>query len=128
MSTLTIVVLLVILVVVVLLVTGLMANRRQEQRGAAHWREHVLEADDALERARAADKGWDKTLLDQAARDYLDEARPGWAYDDLHLVLVDDREGVAEDRAHLVATGPNGEARVVLARREGAWAPDPPQR
>lgn len=120
----TIVVLVVLLVVGVLLATGLLANRRQEQRGAAEYREHVLEADDALERARAADKGWDRELLDNAAREYLNEARPGWAYDDLHLVLVDDREGVVEDRAHLVATGPDGEARVVLARRDGEWAAD----
>lgn len=124
MSTVTIVVLVVLLVVGVLLATGLLANRRQEQRGAAEYREHVLEADDALERARAADKGWDRELLDNAAREYLNEARPGWAYDDLHLVLVDDREGVVEDRAHLVATGPDGEARVVLARRDGEWAAD----
>jgi hypothetical protein len=29
---------------------------------------------------------------------------------------------VAEDRAHFLATGPGGEARVVLARRDGSWA------
>lgn len=120
----TIVVLVVFTVVVVLLLTGLLANRRQEQRGAAHYRDHVLEADDALERARAADKGWDRALLDEAAGRYLQEARPGWNYEGLHLVLVDDREGVAEDRAHLIATGSDGETRVVLARRDGGWAPD----
>ena len=34
-------------------------------------------------------------------------------------MLVDDRPGVTDDRAHLVARGSAGEARVILARREG---------
>ena len=40
----------------------------------------------------------------------------------LHLVLVDDNPGVAEDRAHFVAVGEGGqEARVVLGRQDGDW-------
>ena len=41
---------------------------------------------------------------------------------DLHLVLVDDRPGVEEDRAHFGAAGGDGEVRVVLARDpSGGW-------
>ena len=41
------------------------------------------------------------------------------------LSLVDDRPGVAEDKAHFVCTGEDGEARVVLARdADGEWRVD----
>jgi hypothetical protein len=41
----------------------------------------------------------------------------------MHLVLVDDRPGKDEDRAHYVAVDEGGEeARVVLARQGDHWA------
>ena len=44
------------------------------------------------------------------------EHRPGWRYRDLHLVLVDDRPGIEEDRAQFMAIGDDGdEAAVVLS-------------
>jgi hypothetical protein len=49
------------------------------------------------------------------------EARPGWTFDELHLVLVDDRPGVDEDRAHFVAMGPDDQVRVILARQGDHW-------
>jgi len=40
-------------------------------------------------------------------------------------VLVDDRPGVEEDRAHMLAMGDDGEARVVLTRnQDGEWILD----
>jgi hypothetical protein len=36
-------------------------------------------------------------------------------------VLVDDRPGIEEDRAHFVAVGPDGRARVILAREGDRW-------
>jgi hypothetical protein len=59
--------------------------------------------------------------MEDAARKAVAEARPGWSYDELHLVLVDDRPGVAEDRAHFMAVGDDGEARVLLARQGDDW-------
>ena len=58
-------------------------------------------------------------MLEQAARKALEEQRAGEAWDAIELELVDDRPGMAEDAAHLVATGPAGRARVILARTEG---------
>ena len=50
------------------------------------------------------------------------ELRPDWAPRDLLLVLVDDRPGIDEDRAHFVAVSDVGdEARVVLARQGDLW-------
>lgn len=80
---------------------------------------HVAAADRALEQARASDRGWDRELLREAALAALASERPGSEWDGVELVLVDDKPGVTDDVAHLVATGPGGQARVVLARREG---------
>jgi hypothetical protein len=113
------IVLIVIAVVLILLfVGGYVASRRR----AKDWSAHVARAEQALEAAVAADKGWDRDLLHKAARDALGSHRPGWEYTDVHLVVVDDKPGVEEDRAQLVAVGEDGEARVVLAREpDGGW-------
>jgi len=108
-------------VLLVLLVGGYIATRRR----TTDWSEHVAQADNHLEAARAADKGWDKEVLLGAARQALESQRAGWQYRDLHLVLVDDRPGVEEDRAHFVAVGADGDARVVLTRdAAGEWRVD----
>ena len=113
------IVLIVIAVVLVLLfVGGYVATRRRNK----DWSEHVAQAERALEAAFAADKGWDRDLLHGAARDALGSHKPGWEYTDVHLVMVEDKPGVEQDRAQLVAVGEDGEARVVLARgADGGW-------
>ena len=105
-------------VLILLFVGGYVASRRHTK----DWSEHVAQAEQALEAAFATDRGWDRDLLHSAARDALGSHRPGWEYRDVHLVVVDDKPGVEQDRAHLVAVGHDGEARVVLARgADGGW-------
>jgi hypothetical protein len=117
MSVLAIVLIVVGVLLVLLFVGGLVgARRRADRPGAA---ENILAADRALERARASDRGWDRELLEQTARAALAEQRAGSTWDAIELELVDDRPGTAEDAAHLVASGPDGSVRVVLARTEG---------
>ena len=92
------------------------------RRRGEHWAEHVAEAETALEPAWAADRGWDREVLHRSAREALGSHKPGFEYTDVHLVGVDDRPGVAEDKANFVAVGEDGEARVVLARdADGGW-------
>jgi type II secretory pathway pseudopilin PulG len=117
MSTLAIVVIAVGALLALLFIGGLVAVRRRTS--GPELEERIRAADRALEQARASDRGWDRELMVQACGSALSEHRPGYGWDAVNLVLVDDRPGVTEDRAHLVATGPDGEARVVLARREG---------
>ncbi len=82
----------------------------------------VARADRALEQARAEDRGWNRQLLDDAARRALGAERPGFDWETLELVLVEDRPGVAEDRAHVMALGGETTVRVVLAREaDGSW-------
>jgi hypothetical protein len=123
MSTLAIVLIVGGAVIALLLVLGFLGARARDRRQAGTWAQHVAEADAALEQARAADRGWDKTVMEAAVQRALGESRPGWPYGDLHLVLVDDRPGTEEDRAHFVAMGDGGdEARVILAREGDHWS------
>jgi hypothetical protein len=106
------------LLAVLFFVGGYVASRRR----AEHWSEHVAEAEQALEIAWAADKGWDREVLHRSVRDALGSHKPGWEYTDIHLVGVEDRPGVEEDRARLIAVGQDGETRVVLTRdADGGW-------
>jgi hypothetical protein len=102
---------------------GLVYSRRRLNDPALEG--HIRRADQMLAEARATDRGWDRGLLEEAARRTLAEERPGFGVSQMYLVLVDDRPGVEEDRAHMLATSDDGEARVVLTRNpEGEWILD----
>ena len=121
-STLAIILIVLGVLVAVALVLGWLGIRARNRRQAGSWAEHVADADAALEQARASDRGWHRELMEATVRAALERERPGWPYTHLHLVLVDDNPGVAEDRAHFVAVGEGGqEARVVLGRQDGDW-------
>jgi hypothetical protein len=121
MSVLAIVLIVLGALIVIFLIGGIVVARRRADRPG--WEERIRAADQALEQARAADRGWDRALIDAAARRGLDEHRPGFEPEALHLVLVDDRPGVEEDRAHLIAAAPDRSVRLVLARDpSGAWS------
>jgi len=121
MSTLTIVLIVVAIVVIVLFIGGLIAVRARDREEAPHYDEHLREADQALERARAEDRGWDPALLEAAVRDALARSHAGTDFRQLVLVLVDDRPGVREDRAHYDAHAADQKVRVVLTRDEQGW-------
>lgn len=120
-STLGIVFIVLGALVIIFFIGGVIAVIVRSRRQAGTYAERVAAADAALEEARAADKGWHRDTMEEAARAAIAESRPGWDYGDLHLVFVDDRPGVSEDRAHFVAVGPDGESRVILARQDDRW-------
>ena len=123
MTVLEIVAIVLALVLVVFFVGGYIAAGRRARRLEPDLRRRVAQADRALEAARAQDRGWDRVLLEEAARSALEAQRPGFRYDQLHLVRVEDRPGKDEDRAHMAAVAEGGErAEVVLERRGGEWA------
>jgi Flp pilus assembly protein TadB len=124
-STFAIVLIAVAAVIALLLVLGFLGARARDRRRAGSWEEAVRSADAALAQAAASDRGWQREAMESAARAALDEARPGWRYGNLHLVLVDDRPGIDEDRAHFMAIDEDGqEARVVLSREGDRWSPE----
>jgi hypothetical protein len=124
MSPLAIVAIVVFVLLLVLFIGGFIAARRHAEATDAHLHERVAAADRALEAARAADRGWDPVLLEEAARVGLQQERPDFRYDQLHLVLVDDRPGTDEDRAEMAAVGDDGVVRVAVARRGETWVAD----
>lgn len=107
---------------VVFFVGGYLAARRR--RVSPEFERHLREVDAKLEQARAADRGWDRELLEGAARSALAEQRPGWEPEDLHLVLVDDRPGVTADRAEMIAEKGGERVHVSLVRDESGWSAD----
>src|ERR671918_426514 len=120
-STIGIILIVLGVVVVLFAIGGAIAVVTRSRAQDATFAQHVEAADSALEQARALDRGWDRDTMEEAAKAALAESRPGWSYDDLHLVLVDDRPGVSEDRAQFMAVGSDGDARVILAREGDRW-------
>jgi hypothetical protein len=110
-------------VLLVFFVGGYVASQRR--LADPELEQRISQADQALEQARAQDRGWDRALLEEATRRTLAAERPGFGIGGMHLVLVDDRPGVEEDRAHMLVVGDDGEARVVLTRdTAGEWILD----
>jgi hypothetical protein len=122
-STLAIVLIVGGLVLLLFFILGLAGVRARTRQQEPTFADHIRAADEALEQARAHDKGWHRDTMLAAAQAAIGESRPGWAYDDLQLVLVDDHPGTEEDRAHFVATAADGQARVILAREGDRWIP-----
>lgn len=121
MSTLAVILILAALVVIVLLVLATLAVRKRMERAQPDYARHLAAADHALEAARASDKGWDRSVMEDVARAALNEHSPGWDFRSLDLVLVDDRPGVSEDRAHFEASDGDRRLLVVLTRGEAGW-------
>ncbi len=109
-------------VLVLLFVGGLVASRRRAEKNAPAYARHLAEADHALEQARAADRGWDRQVMEDVARAALARQHPDRTFENLNLVLVDDRPGVDQDRAHFEASDGGEQITVVLGRDESGWA------
>ena len=123
MSLLAIVLIIVGVLAILFFVGGLLYSRRRLMDPELEPR--IQAADQALEQARATDRGWDRALLEEAARRELAAGRPGFTPNDLLLVLVDDRPGIEQDRAHMLAIGGGDQHRVVLTRNPaGEWILD----
>jgi type II secretory pathway pseudopilin PulG len=121
MSPVAIIVIVLFVLLVLFFVGGLVTARRRAEQTEGELDTRIAAADRALEAARAADRGWDPILLEEAARVALDRERPDFRYDKLHLVLVDDRPGTDEDRCEMAAVGDAGVVRVSVTRRGGSW-------
>src|SRR3954452_14121752 len=109
MSTLAIVLIVLAVIVLIALVLGFLGTRARDRHQAPTWEASVRSADAALAQAAATDRGWHRDRMEQAARAAIAELRPNWRARELFLVLVDDRPGIDEDRAHFVAVADGGE-------------------
>jgi len=124
MSPLAIIAIVLAVLIVVFFIGGVILTRRHTRAMAGQRQEHLASADQALEAARAVDKGWDAIALEEAARNVLQREAPGFRYDRLQLVLVDDRPGTEHDRAEFIAASSDEVVRIGVTRRGDIWAAD----
>ena len=121
-SVLQIIVLVLAALLILFFVGGVLAARRRAREEAPAYARHLSEADQALEQARAADRGWDRAVMEEVARAALNKEYPAAAFGQLDLVLVDDRPGVNQDTAHFEALDGDRRVTVVLCRGEAGWS------
>jgi hypothetical protein len=109
--------------VVVLAIGGyVVASRRADESDDRLLRD-LAEANEALARARAEDRGWDRDTIDAAARAAHLGRRPDADIRAVHLVQVVDRPGTDQDEARVRIVDDEGTHDVHLGRRDGVWVP-----
>jgi hypothetical protein len=113
----------VVVVMLLLAVGGWIATTRRTRASAAELQAMVRAADQALAAAHAEDKGWERTGLEEAARQAYADTYGQGEVRELHLVQVVDRPGTDEDQAVFRVVTDRGERTLVLGRRDGAWVP-----
>jgi hypothetical protein len=124
-SVIAIIIVVFVLLVILLSVGGFIASRRRAERGQDDLLVAVREADQALALARASDRGWERAVLEAAAREAF-AARSPAEVRELLLMRVVDRPGTEEDQALFRVITDAGSEEILLVRQGGAWgAPGP---
>jgi hypothetical protein len=98
------------------LAASLRNRRRRERFGSS-----LDEVDRSLADARATDRGWERGLLEAAARRAFEAERPGVEIHELTLVQVVDRPGTEEDKAVFRVVAVDGRMQLTLGRVDGEW-------
>jgi hypothetical protein len=112
--------LIVIVVLAVLAVGGFLARRALTRRTETQFRARLEQANHDQAEAAAADRGWDRTKLEAAARRIYAEQR-GAEPAELLLTEVLDRPGTEEDFAVFTIEGEGRRETLTLGRRDGEW-------
>jgi hypothetical protein len=119
-SVIAIIIVVFVLLVILLSVGGFIASRRRAERGQDDLLVAVREADQALALARASDRGWERAVLEAAAREAF-AARSPAEVRELLLMRVVDRPGTEEDQALFRVITDVGSEEILLVRQGGAW-------
>ena len=106
----------VLLVLLVLAVGGAIAARRRLAATSDRFDADLKRVNRDLAAARAEDRGWEWSTLEEAAR-RLYVAERGSEPGSLELVQVVDRPGTEDDHAVFRV----GRERLTLGRRDGEW-------
>ena len=120
MSVLAIIIVVFVLLVILLVVGGLIANERRTRSQEDELRFAVREADQALALARAGDRGWERDVMEAAAREAF-AARSPVEVRELLLMQVVDRPGTEEDQALFRVITDVGSEEILLVRHGDAW-------
>jgi len=119
-SALAVIVIIVVILLVLLIVGGLVANARRAREQEDETLSAVREADQALALARASDRGWERAVLEAAAREAF-AARSPVEVRELLLMQVVDRPGTEEDQALFRVITDVGSEEILLVRHGDAW-------
>ena len=120
MSTIAIIIIVVVVLLVLLVVGGLVANGRRARDQEDETLSAAREADQVLALARASDRGWERAVLEAAAREAF-AARSPAEVRELLLMRVVDRPGTEEDQALFRVVTDAGSEEILLVRHGGAW-------
>jgi type II secretory pathway pseudopilin PulG len=119
----TVLLVIVILIGVLMLVAlvGAAATSRRNRANAGKFSADLTAVDRQLASAVAADRGWERTTLETAARAEFAAQRPGNDITDLDLTQIVDEPGTDADLAVFRVATPAGTSRLTLGRRGGEW-------
>jgi hypothetical protein len=115
-----IIVLVLVALLALLAAGGALARRRQLAGSQDRFAASLLQVNRDLAAAHAEDNGWERSTLEDAARQAYAAERGGADPGALELVQVIDRPGTDDDHA-VFRCGPEGHDRLTLGRRDGQW-------
>jgi hypothetical protein len=121
MPTWAIIVLAVFAAFLLLALGGALAASMRNRRRAVRFGSRIDEVDRALADARATDRGWERGVLEAAARRAFEVERPGVEIHELTLVQVVDRPGTEEDKAVFRVVAADTRVQLTLGRVAGEW-------
>ena len=110
-----------LLLIVVLAVGGVIARNRQLERTRGRFDENLAQVNEDLAAAHAADRGWAREAIDEAARAAWAQERPGEEPGEFTLVQIVDNPGTEEDKAVYEVAAGGRTHRLTLGRRDSAW-------
>jgi len=123
-TTLGIVLIVIGALILLLVAGGWVAATRRATAGEQSLRRELARAQRALAQANALDRGWDRTVMEAAARDAAARLLGDSAFSELQLVQVIDKPGKDEDQAvYRVQTADGDEHRITLGRSGDVWGP-----
>ena len=120
MTALEIVVLVAVVLLAVLVIGGYVATGRRARADDTALRAELEAANRALALAHAQDKGWERSLLEEAARTAFADRSPAEVRE-LQLVQVVDKPGTDDDQAVFRVVTDHGAEYLHLDRHGDAW-------
>jgi S1-C subfamily serine protease len=121
-NALEIIILVIVVLVAVLIVGGYVITGRRQRADEGALSTELVAANEALALARASDKGWERSLLEEAVRAEFAE-RSGAEIRDLQLVQVVDKPGTEDDQAVFRVVTDHGSEYLHLDRHGDTWVP-----
>jgi len=123
-TTFGIVLLAVGILIALLFAGGWVAATRRATAGEESLRRELEKAQRALAQAYALDRGWNRAVMEVAARDAAARLLGDGAFSEPQLVQVIDKPGKDEDQAvYRVETADGDEHRITLGRSGDVWGP-----